>query len=98
MTMGFLRKRGQYYTPEPDPDPTLVVKPGGALVDPEWLAEEVSRSGEEQERRDFKAKLRDEEAARDIAEYHAEREAMERIERERMEREIPEHLRGRLDA
>lgn len=94
--MGFLRKRdGGYFIPEPDPDPVLIIREGGALVDPEWLSEEVVRETAKEEQRQARLKAERDMAEGDARRAREEAESMEAWLREQAARELPEHLRHR---
>lgn len=94
--MGFLRRRDPdpYFTPEPDPDPTVIVKPGGAMVDEQWLAEEIARTGGVESRRKAEADATRALAEQEAAERREESESMARWRREQAARELPEYLKG----
>jgi hypothetical protein len=97
MNVGLLRRRDPdpYFTPEPDPDPVVIVKPGGAMVDEQWLAEEIVRTGAEESRRQAEADATRALQERDAEERREATESMERWLREQAARELPEHLRNR---
>lgn len=93
--MGFLRKRDHYWTEEPEPQPVVGIKPGGALYFPEDEAVEAARQAEWQERADAKAA-----ATRAMQEADAEHarevtESMDAYLRAQMAVELPTHLRHR---
>lgn len=98
--MGILRKRdGGYFVPEPDPDPVLIIREGGALVDPEWLSEEVVRETAKEEQQQARLQAEREMAEQDAIRAREEEESMARFYEERMQTELPEHLKGRdVDA
>ena len=95
--MGFLRRRDPepYFVEEPEEQPTVIVRPGGAMVDPEWLAEEIPRATADQERRDAEAKATRDLQEQDALERREAEESMAKFIEARTEAELPEHLKGR---
>jgi hypothetical protein len=75
-----------YDAPDEDDSPQMVVMPGGALVDPEWLQIERELARREDER--IRARAEEREATFRAA------EAEKAAERDTLKREILEDLRG----
>jgi hypothetical protein len=78
--------------PVEEPAPTLIVRPGGSLVDPIWAATEAARCRELEKSLAAQRASKAEDAEADIAAAQvsgAEREAAHR-------RELPEHLRNQF--
>lgn len=81
-----------YDPPEPEPEVRMIVKPGGALVDPVWAEAESMR---EQARAKSLEALRASQAAdAEVERVEAERNRVARDEAHR--RELPPHLRELL--
>ena len=97
--MGFLRRRDRtrYFTPEPDPDPVLIVQAGGALVDPEWLSEENMRETAKEARRQARLQAERDMAERDAARTRGGRDGCPVLRGAHADR-FPEHLRRDFDA
>lgn len=95
--MGILRKRDSepYYVEEPEQQPTVILKPGGAMVDPEWLAEETVRTDADESRRKAEANATRALQEQDAQERREAAESMEAWLKERAAIELPTHLRNR---
>jgi hypothetical protein len=76
--------------PEPEPELTLLIKPGGSLIDPAWEQAQAARERARARSLDAQAASRAADAAVDIAEA----EASDAARRARVRGELPEHMRG----